>query len=104
MAATIKGGKVTVPISDTAQVLAYRVTDGDGAAAAAAIYVPAKPTGTPYLKPGAMITMDPDSTKSVDLSELVLDPEGDDVVLTTTDKLAPSPINRLAVGADDKDP
>ncbi|RJS45375.1 Ig-like domain-containing protein [Nocardioides cavernaquae] len=101
--AKIKGGKVIVPITGVAQVLAYRVLDGDGAAAAAAIYVPAKPTGAPYLKPDAEIHMDPGSTKEVDLTDLVEDPEGDAVVLTTVDALSASPLDRLAVKGSDKD-
>ncbi|RJS45376.1 hypothetical protein D4739_03510 [Nocardioides cavernaquae] len=101
--AKIKGGKVIVPITDVAQVLAYRVLDGDGAAAAAAIYVPARPTGAPYLKPDAEIQLDPGSTKEVDLTDLVEDPEGDDVVITTVDTLSASPVDRLSVKGADKD-
>ncbi|GGO91614.1 hypothetical protein GCM10011584_26120 [Nocardioides phosphati] len=99
----IEGGKAVIPVKDVAQVLAYRVVDGDGAAAAAAIYVPARPTGAPYLKPGASITLKPGQTKDVDLSDLVVDPEGDDVVLTTTDAISASPTDRLQVRGADKD-
>ncbi|MDO7867832.1 Ig-like domain-containing protein [Nocardioides jiangxiensis] len=99
----IHDGKVTIPVKDVAQVLAYRVLDDEGAAAAGAIYVPAKPTGTPYLKPGASISMDPSSTTDVDLSDLVEDPEGDPVVLTTVDGISASPADRLSVKGKDKD-
>ncbi|HSX67377.1 Ig-like domain-containing protein [Nocardioides sp.] len=101
--ARITGGKAVIPVKDVAQVLAYRVVDGEGAAAAAAIYVPARPTGAPYLKPGAEIKLQPGETKDVDLSELVEDPEGDDVVLTTADGITASPIERLSVRGADKD-
>lgn len=98
----IKGGKAVIPVKDVAQVLAYRVLDGEGAAAAAAIYVPARPTGAPYLKPGAEIQMEPGGTVKADLSDLVEDPEGDDVVLTTVDTISASPADRLsATGADE---
>ncbi len=98
---TLKGGTARIPVKDVAQVLTYRVLDGDGAAAAAAIYVPARPTGAPYLKPGAEIVLEPGSSKKVDLSELVEDPEGDKVVLTTVDGISASPTDRLkASGAD----
>ncbi|WP_165872880.1 Ig-like domain-containing protein [Nocardioides jejuensis] len=99
----IHGGSVEIPVKDVAQVLAYRVLDDEGAAAAGAIYVPAKPTGTPYLKPGASIEMKPGSTKDVDLSDLVEDPEGDPVVLTTVDGIGASPAERLTATGKDKD-
>ncbi|TCJ30188.1 Ig-like domain-containing protein [Nocardioides jejuensis] len=99
----IHGGKVSIPVKDVAQVLAYRVLDDEGAAAAGAIYVPAKPTGTPFLKPGASIEMKPGSTKDVDLSDLVEDPEGDPVVLTTVDGIGASPAERLTATGKDKD-
>jgi hypothetical protein len=102
-AARITGGKAVIPIKDVAQVLAYRVVDDEGAAGAAAIYVPARPTGAPYLKPGAKIELEPGSDKDVDLSELVEDPEGDDVVLTTVEGLSASPSDRLSVLGKDED-
>lgn len=100
---TLKGGKAVIPVKDVAQVLAYRVLDDEGAAAAAAIYVPARPTGAPYLKPDAKIELKPGETRDVDLSELVEDPEDDKVVLTTVDALDASPTERLKVTADDED-
>jgi hypothetical protein len=101
--ARVEGGKAVIPVKDVAQVLAYRVVDGDGAAAAAAIYVPARPTGAPYLKPGASIELKPGQTEDVDLSKLVEDPEGDDVVLTTADAISASPTDRLQAKGADKD-
>jgi hypothetical protein len=95
-AVRIRGGKVIVPITGVAQVLAYRVEDADGAAAAAAIYVPAAPSGAPYLKPGAEITVDPSGSTTTALKDLVVDPEGDPVRLTEVDKLAVSPETRLS--------
>ena len=98
----IEGGKVVVPLTGVAQVLAYTVKDGDDALAAAAIYVPARATGAPYLKPGARITLDPDSDVTEELDDLVVDPEGDPVRLTVTETLSTSPEERgLDVEAPD---
>lgn len=102
-AVRIVGGKVVIPVTDVAQVFAYRVEDGDGAAAAAAIYVPAAPTGAPYAKPGAEITLDPSGTATADLEELVIDPEGDPVRLTEVDTISASPDARVSVEAADTD-
>lgn len=97
----IEAGKVVVPVTGIAQVLAYRVSDAEGGVAAAAIYVPARPSGAPYLKPGAEITLDPRTSVTADLEDLVIDPEGDPVRLTTDDTIAASPETRLAVTAVD---
>jgi hypothetical protein len=101
--ARIEGGRVVVPITGVAQVLAYRVQDGDGAAAAAAIYVPARPTGAPYLRPGAHLELDPGSSVTAQLADLVVDPEGDPVRLTVTDTISSSPSSLgLSVLASDE--
>ncbi len=101
--ARVKGGKAVIPVLDVARVIAYRVEDGDGAAGSAAIYVPARPSGAPYLKPGAKIEISPGATEEVDLSDLVEDPEGDDVVLTTVDGISASPVERLTARGKDLD-
>lgn len=100
----IHGGAVTVPVGETAQVLAYRVVDGDGAAAAGEIYVPARRVDTPYLKAGGLIRMQPGKTKKIRLREYVEDPEGERVVLTTTgaDALSTAPLGMLDVTAEDE--
>jgi hypothetical protein len=101
--ARIVRGSVVVPVKDVAQVLAYRVLDGAGAAAAAAIYVPARHRGAPYLRPGAEIVVDRDGSVDADLDDLVIDPEGDPVRLTTDDTIHASPESRLSVEAADED-
>jgi hypothetical protein len=87
-AKAVSTGKLEIPVTDAEQILPYEVTDPQGAVAAAVIRVPARPSGTPYLKPDAAITLDPGATVTKDLSDLVADPEGDDVVLTTLDAKA----------------
>lgn len=97
--AEIDGGTVTVAVEDTAQVLDYRVVDADGGVSVGAIYVPARPQDTPYLALGAALRLDPGETRQVDLSELVVDPEGDELFLTTDDLIAAAPQDLLEVAA-----
>ena len=82
------GGKLEIPVTSAEQILPFEVTDPHGAVAAAVIRVPARPTGTPYLKPDASITVEPGATVTKDLGDLVADPEQDEVVLTTLDAKA----------------
>ncbi|WP_141778915.1 Ig-like domain-containing protein [Nocardioides albertanoniae] len=94
----IDGGKVTLPVGDTTRVWTYRVTDPDGAQAVGSIYVPARPKDAPYLKAGSELQLDPGETKNVDITDYVEDPEGDPVVLTTTDKIEAAPEGMLNTG------
>lgn len=101
--ATISGGKVTLSVLKAPQVVAYEVTDADGAAALAAIYVPAVGAGAPYVRPDAFIPVERDGSATVALSDLVVDPAGKPVILTTTDRLYGSPRAALSVEAAGKD-
>ncbi|HEX2896405.1 MAG TPA: Ig-like domain-containing protein [Marmoricola sp.] len=86
--AATKAGKVTIPVTTKPQVFPYEVVDPRGAVAAAVIRVPARPAGTPYLKKDARIQLQPGQTVTRSLSDLVDDPEHDQVVLTTLDSKA----------------
>lgn len=103
--ATPQGGSIELPVKDgEAQVLPYRVEDGDGGSAVAVIHVPARPKDFPYLKPGSAIKLDKGQSKSFDLAEFVVDPEGDPVVLTTVGprSLYAAPQDHLAVTPKEK--
>lgn len=93
-----KDGHVVLPVGAATAVWTYRVTDPSGAQSVGSIYVPARPAGTPYLKPGSVLQIDPGSTKTVDIGDYVTDPEGDPVVLTTTDKITAAPSGMLTPG------
>lgn len=99
--ATFAGTAVRIPVTDQPQTLPYEVVDHAGAVAAAVIRVPARPAGTPYLKDGAHIEVQPGKSTTVDLADLVEDPEGDSVVLTTlaADALYGAPRGALDVSA-----
>ncbi|HRV69131.1 MAG TPA: Ig-like domain-containing protein, partial [Marmoricola sp.] len=94
-------GRLRIKVTDKAQVLPYQVTDPAGAVAVAAIRVSPIASGTPYLKPDALIKLDPGATKTVELADLVEDPEGDKVVFTTLDANAffAAPEGRLRASA-----
>ncbi|MEU6138148.1 Ig-like domain-containing protein [Nocardioides sp. NPDC047086] len=94
----IDDGKVTLPVGETTRVWTYRVTDPDGAQAVGSIYVPARPKDAPYLKPGSELQFNPGETKNIDITDYVEDPEGDPVVLTTTDKIVAAPEGMLNTG------
>nr|WP_246319969.1 Ig-like domain-containing protein [Nocardioides kongjuensis] len=98
-----KSGKVTIPVGEAPQVVPFTVVDGEGATATASIYVPALPKDTPYLKPGAEIRLDPGETKEVPISDLVVDPEGQEVHLTLADKIVGAPAGKLQATAPDSD-
>ena len=93
-----RDGKVSLPVGDRTTVWTYRVTDPAGSQAVGTIYVPARPTGAPYLKPGSLIDIAPGATKTVDLADYVVDPEGDPVVLTTKDRISTAPGQQLTAG------
>lgn len=99
--ASASGGTVTLPVLDVPQVVPFRVVDAEGAATAAVIYVPAKPVDVPYLRPDALIELQPGETKDVPVSELVADPENDPVVLTISDLIQAAPADNLRAGAPD---
>lgn len=94
----VTGGTVTLPVSDVPTIWTYRVTDPDGAQSVATISVPARPSGAPYLRPDALVTLPPGETRAVDLTELVIDPEGDPVALTTDDRITTAPAGLVTVG------
>ena len=97
--ATVTGGRVTVPVSDTPQVLAFEIVDAQGAAALGLIHVAVGGSGAPYVKPDSLVRVDRNGSVTVKLSEVVLDPGAKPVVLTTKDRLDSSPAGALTVTA-----
>jgi hypothetical protein len=97
--ASIDGGSVTVPVTAFAQTIAYEVTDGGSpaATAVAVIHVPPVGGGAPYVKADQTITVGKDGTKTINLSDYVVDPTGKSVRLTTTDKISGAPLAGLTV-------
>lgn len=92
------GGKISLPVGARSAVWTYRVTDPAGAQAVGTIYVPARPTGAPYLRPGSLIQIKPGATKTIRIGDYVVDPEGDPVVLTTKNQITTAPQQELTAG------
>jgi hypothetical protein len=97
--ATVVGGLVTVPVLDRPQVLSYEVTDGDGATAAALLYVPASGDGVPYSK--GRIELQPSSTTAVGLAEHVVSPRGTPVSIYLESGVTVEPSQHLSVKVSD---
>lgn len=99
-----ESGKVTLPVLETPQVVPFRVEDGEGATASALIYVPAKPVDVPYLRADFRtdgVQIDPGETKTFEVSDLVTDPEGDQVFLTIAEQVVGAPTDMLSAEAPD---
>ncbi|TPG17093.1 Ig-like domain-containing protein [Pedococcus bigeumensis] len=93
-------GRVRVNVKPFPYTVPYVITDEDGLTAMALIYVPTGESGVPFVVNGALIEMDKDSTKSVELSDYVKSPRARVVSITTADNLSASPKDRLRVEAD----
>ncbi|MBM6399868.1 Ig-like domain-containing protein [Phycicoccus sonneratiae] len=98
--ARIEGGVVTLPVTDAPQVLSFEVTDAGGAAALGLVHVPAGGSGAPSVREDALVRVDRNATATVDLDDVVVDPAGRELTLTTDDRLAASPAGKLRVEAD----
>jgi hypothetical protein len=93
--AAIAGGKVTVERGPRPLVVPFRVTDADGGAATASVYVPPLAGGAPYVIPGAVIEVAPGDTAELDLADYVVDPAGGAVSFTLRDRISASPSSSL---------
>ena len=99
--ATIEGGRVRVKILDHPYAVPYVIEDEDGARAMALIQVPTGANGAPFVVAGALITMDEDSTRTVELNDHVRSPRGRVVSVTTAETVSASPAQHLAVTLED---
>jgi hypothetical protein len=97
--ATINGSKVTLPLGEHPQSVAYVVRDSAGATAAAVIYLPGTGAGAPVAREGKTITVDRNGTVTVDINDYVLDPGGKPLILTITDRIWASPVADLRVAS-----
>ncbi len=101
--ATIDGGRVTVPVGDTPQIVAYEIADAKGGVALGSIYVPSVGSGAPQVRANSLIRVGKNASTTLALEDVVVDPSGKPVMLTTDDQVTASPSNGLrveAVGSD----
>ncbi|WP_036555544.1 fibronectin type III domain-containing protein [Nocardioides insulae] len=96
----VDGGSLTLPRGDEPSVVPVRVTDADGGATTASVYVPARDESAPYAR--GSIELDPGQTRTVDISEHVVDPAGGEVRLTLVDRIWTSPEGQLAARTTDE--
>lgn len=89
--ARINGTKVTVLRSEQPRVVAFRVEDADGGATIANLYVPPTGTALPYVKPGAVIRLDPGQERKLPVSSYVVNPSGGSAILADGAELVGSP-------------
>ncbi|WP_308279545.1 Ig-like domain-containing protein [Phycicoccus mangrovi] len=94
-------GRVSVKILDHAYSVPYVIVDEDGEEAMALIHVPTGANGQPFVVAGSLITMDPDSSKTVNLGDYVRSPRGRVVSVTTASTVSASPAENLSVSLVD---
>lgn len=97
--ATISGGRITIPVGDTPQIVAYEIADADGGVALGTIYVPSVGAGAPTIRADGLIRVDKNGTTTVSLDDIVDDPAGKPVILTTDAQLSWAPAGYLDVVA-----
>ena len=93
--ATVSGTTVTLPVTDAPRTVTYVATDGGGATALGLIHVSAPGSGPPYARPDARITIDVNSTLSVDIADYLVVPSGRTPRLTTVDRIWGAPTTGL---------
>jgi len=94
------GTRVQVAVKPYPYTVPYVVTDEDGLTGMALIYVPTGESGVPFVVSGALIEMDKDSTKKVNLADYVKSPRARVVSITTADNVSASPTDHLEAEAD----
>lgn len=96
----VENGKIRVTLTDYPQTVPYVIEDEDDARALALIYVPAGDNGSPFVVEGALVEMDKDSTKTVDIADYVKSPRGKVVGITAAATVSSSPSASLEAQAD----
>jgi hypothetical protein len=97
--ATISGGRVTLPVTASAQIVPYEIADRDGGLALGAIYVTGSGGGAPRGRPDSLIKVAKNAATRVVLRDVVTDPAGKPVTLAAGGVLSASPKGKLTVQA-----
>lgn len=84
-------GRITLTKGARPLVIPFQVADRDGGAATAQLYVPAKDTGLPHVRPGAVIPVPPGGSVRATLAEYVVNPGGGEVRFTVAGAPTGSP-------------
>ncbi len=98
--ATVRDGKVVVPLADERQVVLYEITDVDGLTAKAAVVVPGLDQIPPYLDPEKIpAVVKGGETLTIDLGSYVITRPNHSAKLTSLDSVTAGPGGK----EDDKD-
>ncbi len=95
--ATASGTSITAVAGAAPRTVSYEVKDAGGATSVGLIHVPAFGPGFPFVRPGASIAVPSSGSRTVSLADVIVDPGGKTVRLTTTDEMRASPADRLKV-------
>ncbi len=90
-ARVVGGSKIRVSRGPDPIVVPFVVIDGDGGATTGNLYVPAATGGRPFVKPGALLRLQPDGSYSGSLSDFVVSPSGAPVRFTSASRVWTSP-------------
>jgi len=91
ISAQVHGGTVTIDRATTTMVVPFVVTDADGGAATARLYVPPRGDATPYVKSDAMITVQPGQDLQAQLKDYVVNPSRGQVRFTLRNQIWAAP-------------
>jgi large repetitive protein len=100
--AVVAGPSVTLPAAAEPRTVSYEIEDAAGARSVGLIHVSAPGTGMPYAKPDAVIRLDENSSKTIDIADYVVNPSGKPVRLTTTDRIWAAPAPGLSAVSSDE--
>jgi hypothetical protein len=91
IAEEVSGGTVTIDRAARPMVVPFVVTDADGGAATAELYVPPKGDATPYVRADGLIRLDPGATAAEKLADYVVNPAGGPVSFTLKNQIWAAP-------------
>ena len=97
-ATVVDGAQVRANRGAAPKVLPFRVEDGDGAAAAASVYVPPTGSGLPFVLPGAQIDLDEGDSVTGNVSDYVDAPAGAQVRVASGRRSYSASPTALSVG------
>lgn len=99
-ATVVRGTQVRADRGEDPKVLPFEVTDGDGAASVASVYIPATGNGLPYVLPGETIQIDSGDSMTGRISDYIAAPDGAQVRLASGRRSYSASPSDLQVGPD----
>lgn len=99
----VQGSRTRISRERHPIVVPFVVSDGDGGETTASLYVPASSGGRPYVKPNALIRVKPDGSYAGKLSDLVVNPSGGPLRITSATRVWASPqpgLDSVVTGKD----